>query len=83
MDRGISSIFEKTDIFPLSSKESLTIKSWTSLSKSLSRGVAARLGNEVVRPSGLNELGELRVTGCSIGNVNIGELDIIDWIGYR
>ena len=83
VDRGISSIFEKTDIFPLSSKESLTIKSWTSLSKSLSRGVAARLGNEVVRPSGLNELGELRVTGCSIGNVNIGDLDIIDWFGYR
>ena len=83
VDRGISSIFEKTEVFPLPSKESLTIKSWTSLSKSLSRGVAARLGNEVVRPSGLNELGELRVTGCSIGNVNIGDLDIIDWFGYR
>ena len=83
VDRGISSIFEKTDIFPLPSKESLSIKSWTSLSKSLSRGVAARLGNEVVRPSGLNELGELRVSGCSIGNVNIGDLDVIDWIGYR
>ena len=83
VDRGISSIFEKTEVFPLPSKESLTIKSWTSLSKSLSRGVTARLGNEVVRPSGLNELGELRVTGCSTGNVNIGDLDIIDWFGYR
>ena len=83
VDRGISSIFEKTEVFPLPSKESLIIRSWTSLSKSLSRGVAARLGNEVVRPSGLNELGELRVTGCSIGNVNIGDLDIIDWFGYR
>ena len=83
VDRGISSIFEKTEVFPLPSKESLSIKSWASLSKSLSRGVTARLGNEVVRPSGLNELGELRVTGCSTGNVNIGDLDIIDWFGYR
>ena len=83
IDRGISSIFEKTGILPLPSKDSLVIQSWTSLSKSLSRGVAVRLDNEVVRPSGLNEFGELRVTGGSIGSVDIGDLDIIEWLGYR
>ena len=83
IDRGISSIFEKTGILPLPSKDSLVIQSWISLSKSLSRGVAVRLDNEIVRPSGLNELGELRVTGGSIGSVDIGELDIIEWLGYR
>ena len=79
----ISSIFEKTGILPLPSKDSLVILSWTSLSKSLSRGVAVRLDNEVVRPSGLNEFGELRVTGGSIGSADIGDLDIIEWLGYR
>ena len=83
IDRGISSIFEKTSILPLPSKDSLVIQSWTSLSKSLSRGVAVRLDNEVVRPSGLNEFGELRVTGGSIGSSDIGDLDIIEWLGYR
>ena len=83
IDRGISSIFEKTGILPLPSKDSLVILSWTSLSKSLSRGVAVRLDNEVVRPSGLNEFGELRVTGGSIGSADIGDLDIIEWLGYR
>ena len=83
IDRGISSIFERNAILPLPSKESLVIQSWISLSKSLSRGVAVRLDNEVVRPSGLNELGELRVSGGSIGSVDIGDLDIIEWLGYR
>ena len=83
IDRGISSIFEKTRILPLPSKDSLVIQSWMSLSKSLSRGVAVRLDNEVVRPSGLNELGELRVSGGSIGSVDIGDLDTIEWLGYR
>ena len=83
IDRGMSSIFEKTGFLPVPSKESLVIKSWISLSKSLSRGVSIRLGNEVVRASGLNELGELRVTGGSIGSVDIGDLDIIEWLGYR
>jgi biotin-[acetyl-CoA-carboxylase] ligase BirA-like protein len=83
IDRGMSSIFERTDFLPVPSKESLVIKSWISLSKSLSRGVSIRLGNEVVRASGLNELGELRVTGGSIGSVDIGDLDIIEWVGYR
>ena len=83
IDRGISSIFEKKDFLPLPSKDSLVIQSWISLSKSLSRGVAVRLGNEVVRPSGLNKLGEIRVTGGSIGSVDIGDLDIIEWLGYR
>ena len=81
IDRGISSIFEKTGILPFPSKDSLVIQSWMSLSKSLSRGVAVGLDNEVVRPSGLNELGELRVTGGSIGSVDIGDLDIIEWLG--
>ena len=53
------------------------------LSKSLSRGVAVKLGNEVVRPSGLNQLGELRVTGRSVGSVYIGDLGIIEWLDYR
>tara|TARA_B100001115_G_C15622383_1_gene298710 strand:- start:441 stop:608 length:168 start_codon:yes stop_codon:yes gene_type:complete len=53
------------------------------LSKSLSRGVAVRLDNELVRPSGLNELGKLRVSGGSIGSVDIGDLDVIEWLGYR
>ena len=83
IDRGISSIFEKTGILPLPSRDSLVIQSWTSLSKSLSRGVAVRLDNEVVRPSGLNEFGELRVTGGSNGSSDIGDLDIIEWLGYR
>ena len=83
IDRGISSIFEKTGILPLPRKESLVIQSWISLSKSLSRGVAVRLDKEVVRPSGLNEFGELRVSGGSIGSVDIGDLDIIEWLGYR
>ncbi len=83
IDRGISSIFEKTRILPLPSKSSLVIQSWMALSKSLSRGVAVRLDNEVVRPSGLNDLGELRVSGGSIGNVDIGDLDVIEWLGYR
>lgn len=83
IDRGMSSIFEKTGFLPVPSKESLVIKSWISLSKSLSRGVSIKLGNEVVRASGLNELGELRVTGGSIGSVDIGDLDIIEWLGYR
>ncbi|GIS51439.1 MAG: hypothetical protein Ct9H90mP26_2260 [Methanobacteriota archaeon] len=83
IDRGISSIFENTAILPLPSKESLVIQSWISLSKSLSRGVAVRLDKEVVRPSGLNEFGELRVSGGSIGSVDIGDLDIIEWLGYR
>jgi len=81
IDRGISSIFEKTGILPFPSKDSLVIQSWMSLSKSLSRGVAVGLDNEVVRPSGLNELGELRVTGGSIGSVDIGDLDTIEWLG--
>ena len=81
IDRGISSIFEKTGILPFPSQDSLVIQSWMSLSKSLSRGVAVGLDNEVVRPSGLNELGELRVTGGSIGSVDIGDLDIIEWLG--
>ena len=83
IDRGISSIFEKKDFLPLPSKRSLVVQSWVSLSKSLSRGVAVRLGNEVVRPSGLNQLGELRVTGESVGSVYIGDLDIIEWLDYR
>ena len=83
IDRGMSSIFEKTGFLPVPSKESLAIKSWISLSKSLSRGVSIKLGNELVRASGLNELGELRVTGGSIGSVDIGDLDIIEWLGYR
>ena len=83
LDRRISSIFENTAILPLPSKESLVIQSWISLSKSLSRGVAVRLDKEVVRPSGLNEFGELRVSGGSIGSVDIGDLDIIEWLGYR
>ena len=83
IDRGISSIFEKKDFLPFPSKRSLVVQSWVSLSKSLSRGVAVRLGNEVVRPSGLNQLGELRVTGGSVGSVYIGDLDIIEWLDYR
>ena len=79
IDRGISSIFEKTGILPLPRKESLVIQSWISLSKSLSRGVAVRLDKEVVRPTGLNEFGELRVSGGSIGSVDIGDLDIMEW----
>ena len=82
IDRGISSIFERTGFLPLPSKDSLVIQSWISLSKSLSRGLSVRLDNEVVRPSGLNELGELRVTGGSIGSVDIGDLDLIEWLGY-
>ena len=82
IDRGISSIFERTSFLPLPSKDSLVIQSWISLSKSLSRGLSVRLDNEVVRPSGLNELGELRVTGGSIGSVDIGDLDLIEWLGY-
>ena len=83
IDRGISSIFEKKEFIPPPSKSSLVVKSWVSLSKSLSRGVAVKLGNEVVRPSGLNQLGELRVTGRSVGSVYIGDLDIIEWLDYR
>ena len=83
IDRGISSIFEKKEFIPLPSKSSLVVKSWVSLSKSLSRGVTVKLGNEVVRPSGLNQLGELRVTGRSVGSVYIGDLDIIEWLDYR
>ena len=83
IDRGISSIFEKTRILPLPCKNSLVIQSWMALSKSLSRGVAVRLDNELVRPSGLNELGKLRVSGGSIGSVDIGDLDVIEWLGYR
>ena len=83
LDRGISSIFEKTRILPLPSEDSLVIQSWMSLSKSLSRGVAVRMDNEVVRPSGLNKFGELRVSGGSIGSVDIGDLDMIEWLGYR
>ena len=83
IDRGISSIFEKTRILPLPSKNSLVIQSWMALSKSLSRGVAVRLDNELVRPSGLNELGKLRVSGGSIGSVDIGDLDVIEWLDYR
>ena len=83
IDRGISSIFEMKEFIPLPRKSSLVVKSWVSLSKSLSRGVAVKLGNEVVRPSGLNQLGELRVTGRSVGSVYIGDLDIIEWLDYR
>ena len=83
IDRGISSIFERTSFLPLPSKDSLVIQSWISLSKSLSRGVAVRLDDEIVRPSGLSDLGELRVTGGSIGSVDIGDLDKIEWLGYR
>ena len=83
IDRGISSIFEKKEFFPLPSKCSLVVQSWVSLSKSLSRGVAVRLGNEIVRPSGLNQLGELRVTGGSVGSMYVGDLDIIEWLGYK
>ena len=83
IDSGISSIFERTSFLPLPSKDSLVIQSWISLSKSLSRGVAVRLDDEIVRPSGLSDLGELRVTGGSIGSVDIGDLDKIEWLGYR
>jgi len=82
VDRGISSIFEENGVFPLPSKESLVVKSWVSLSKSLSRGVNVRLENEVGRPSGLNRLGELRVTRDSMGSVDVGDLDSIEWTGY-
>ena len=58
------------------------MKSWVSLSKSLSRGVNVRLENEVGRPSGLNRLGELRVTRDSMGSVDVGDLDSIEWTGY-
>ena len=58
------------------------MKSWISLSKSLSRGVNVRLENEVGRPSGLNNLGELRVTRDSMGSVDVGDLDSIEWTGY-
>ena len=83
IDRGISSIFEKTGILPPPNKDSLVIQSWISLSKSLSRGVAVKLGNEVVRPTGLNDVGELRVIGGAIGSVDIGDIDIIEWLAYR
>ena len=82
VDRGISSIFEDNGVFPLPSRESLVVKSWISLSKSLSRGVNVRLENEVGRPSGLNNLGELRVTRDSMGSVDVGDLDSIEWTGY-
>ena len=79
IDRGLSAIFERRGFLPFPSKGSLVAQSWISLSKALSRGLCARLGGEIVRPTGLNELGELRVTGESVGNVDIGDLDIIDW----
>ena len=83
IDRGISSIFEKKDFVSLPSNCSLVNKSWVSLSKALSRGVTVRIGNEIVRPSGLNHLGELRVTGGHGGSADIGDLDIIEWLGYK
>ena len=83
IDRGISSIFENKDFVSLPSNSSLVNKSWVSLSKTLSRGVTVGFGNEVVRPSGLNRLGELRVTGGNIGNADIGDMDIIEWLGYK
>ena len=83
IDRGISSIFEKTGVLPRPTKESLAISSWISLSKSLSRGLVVRLDGDFARPSGLNGLGELRVTGKEIGSVDVVDLDLIEWFRLR
>ena len=79
IDRGISSIFENNGKIAIPTQESLARMSWKALSKSLSKGVQASLNGELLRPIGLNDKGELEVSGIE-GFVVLRELGGIGWI---
>jgi methylase of polypeptide subunit release factors/biotin-(acetyl-CoA carboxylase) ligase len=79
IDRGISSIFESNGKIAIPTQESLVRMSWKALSRSLSKGVQASLNGELLRPTGLNDKGELEASGIE-GFVVLRELDGIGWI---
>jgi biotin-(acetyl-CoA carboxylase) ligase len=79
IDRGISSIFESNGKIAIPTQESLVRMSWKALSRSLSKGVQASLNSELLRPTGLNNKGELEASGIE-GFVVLRELDGIGWI---
>ncbi|MEO2115625.1 MAG: methyltransferase [Candidatus Poseidoniia archaeon] len=79
IDRGISSIFESNGKIAIPTQGSLARMSWKALSRSLSKGVQASLNGELLRPTGLNDKGELEASGIE-GFVVLRELDGIGWI---
>ena len=79
IDRRISSIFERNGKIGVPTQESLVQMSWKALSRSLSKGVQASLNGELLRPTGLNNKGELEASGIE-GSVLLRELDGIGWI---
>jgi methylase of polypeptide subunit release factors/biotin-(acetyl-CoA carboxylase) ligase len=79
IDRGISSIFEGTGKIAIPTQKSLVRMSWKALSRSLSKGVQASLNGELLRPTGLNDKGELEASGIE-EFVVLRELDGIGWI---
>jgi len=79
IDRALSSIFEDNGVFVGTKPESLVRSSWRALSRSLSRGVTASLGEDLLRPSGLNIRGELEVVDRRETGV-IRDLDNVGWV---
>ena len=71
-------MFEDNGILGRAGASILSIDSWKALSRSLSRGVAASVGDDLLRPSGLNIRGELEMVG-DLENSVIRDLDRVQW----
>jgi len=78
IDRSLSSMFEDNGILGRAGARILSIDSWKALSRSLSRGVAASVGDDLLRPSGLSIRGELEMVG-DLENSVIRDLDRVQW----
>lgn len=79
IDCAISSLYEESRLFGVPSEEYLLGISWSALSYLLSRGVEVSFGGEIMRPIGINNVGELEVIG-SEGVVSIRDLDEVQWL---
>ncbi len=79
IDCAISSLYEENRLFGFPSEEYLLGISWSALSSLLSKGVGVSVDGEIMRPIGINYVGELEAIGVE-GVVSIGDLDGVQWM---
>ena len=79
IDWSISSLFEDNGTLPSTSLESLISISWNALSGLLSEGTAVLVDGEVMRPVGLNDMGEIEAMGSN-GQEVVRDLDGPEWL---
>ena len=72
-------MYEENRLFGFPSEEYLLGISWSALSSLLSKGVGVSVDGEIMRPIGINYVGELEAIGVE-GVVSIGDLDGVQWM---